>query len=138
MNTTQLTPLQTAVIEQLGYDPNDDDPALASMLEDVADHGADAGWPGFTSYTDTCEFTARNRKAVTALVETLADDLGEEPMALVRSFRCLADQAREPGFGGEVGRCLYGTGGTGDGYDLVDNALAWFALEETARQLTDD
>ena len=112
--------LVAAVIKQTGRE----------NLEDIARHGVDGGFAGFTYYTDTVPFFRRNRAAIVALVNGMAEEFGQEPMALVAGFRCLEpadDETRA-----SIGRCLYG-GRVGDADTQVANALAWFAAEEVAR-----
>ena len=121
MNTTQTT-LTRAVIRRVGRD----------SLQDVARHGADGGFPGFCYYTDTCAFYAKHQAAIVAMVEQMADDLGESPVAMVRGVRCLGTYYTEA----EVGRTLYGP--KRQHQTQIANALAWFALEEVARAETDD
>jgi len=119
---TQST-LTRAVIRQLGG---------RDSLQDVANHGADCGFHGFCYYTDTCAFYARHQSAIAALVEQMADDMGESPTKLVSGFRCLNGDYTES----EVGKTLYGPKKSHD--TQIANALAWFALEEVARQETDN
>lgn len=60
-------------IEQLG---GWDDETLGT-LEDIARGGADAGWPGFTYYSDTTAFVERvGRKALTVWADEFARDVG--------------------------------------------------------------
>jgi hypothetical protein len=138
---TSTTPLNDAVITRLGYSEDDVDPTsceyeeLESTLRDVATHGADTGWPGFTYYTDTTAFFLANRAAIVARIKDDADSCGTDPVSLVAKFGCLDDS---PAIRDEIGRAIYG--GPLDEPDdgQVSNALAWYALEETARELTDE
>ena len=107
------------------------------QLRDVATHGADTGWPGFCYYHETAAFYARHKKAINQLAEELAADLGDGPLDMVRGFNCLKDS----GFTTvEVAKTMYGRRTEKEKNNLVqiDNALAWFALEEVARHLTDN
>lgn len=127
-------------------------------LRDVMRGGADAGFCGFTYYKDTVAFFKRNRKDICNLVESMAQDLGENPADMVAGFQCLAGRelAREHTQSGwieertkaqnrmrlaewlpSVSRCLYG-GRVTDEDTQVANALAWFALEEVARAMCDE
>lgn len=110
--------LINAVIRQLGG---------RDSLRDVANHGADAGYPGFTYKADTVAFFRRHRATINALVERMADDLGELAIDMVRGFRCLGNDYTQA----EIARAMYGNGG--ESCDTTQNALAWFALEEVAR-----
>ena len=119
-----------AVIRQLGGG-ND---AIESA-KDAARHGADGGFAGFTYTRDTVEFTRRNRAEITELVEEMARDLGDDPIALVQGFNCLRkDEPSEKA----VAIALWGGRDTDEDLETVQNALAWFALEEVGRFLLDD
>lgn len=129
-----MSPLQQAVLDQLGIeDPESED--SKGTLEDISSHGADAGWAGFTYYSDTVDFFKYNRSKIVKAVEEMADGIGEQAVDMVRNFRCLgaADYSQA-----DVARVMYGSlRPNNDTDDLVANALAWFALEEVARQLVD-
>lgn len=112
--------LTRAVIRQLGG---------RESLRDVARHGADGGYPGFTYYADTVAFAKRHKAAIIERLTRDAADLGERSVAaLVTSFRCV--NATED----EVARVLYGAGGDDGVRTQVLNALAWYALEEVANE----
>ena len=116
--------LQNAVIRQLGGRED---------LRDIASHGIDGGYPGFTWYSDTVKFFKNNRKEILELVDEMAQDFGQSPMELVASFNCLKPAGE---FEKEIGECLYGR--LSKDNVTVPNALAWFAAEEVARLLTDN
>lgn len=99
--------------ERLGVE---DDPEY-NPLEDVASHGADTGWGGFT-YTQECvEFFDKHENAIMEMAQEDADSFGYSNVAeLVATFG-RADMAD-----------------TMDGYK---NLMAWYALEEVARRETD-
>lgn len=122
-------PLAGIVLAQLGGGQD----AIQSA-RDAANHGAVAGFPGFTYYTDTQAFVRRNRKRIAECVEQMADDLGEGgAIQLVQSFNCLCDDKPSER---AVSAALYG--GRGDDPDeltQVENALAWFALEEVGHAI---
>lgn len=87
------------------------------QLQDVANHGADTGWNGFTSYTDTVKFYNRHEEAIWQLLEADADDLGYDNVpALIASFRSAGGANTLHGF---------------------KNLLTWYALETIARELTE-
>ena len=102
-----------------------------SYLSDIANHGVDGGFPGFTYYSDTVAFFRKHRKEITANLLTFADDMGEDPVKMVSSWRCVG-----PEFKTEVGQVVYGARLT-DEHTTVANALAWYAVEEIARAMTD-
>ena len=132
-----LTHLQQAVLKQLNHE-DEDGYTLKDVLCDVCEHGADTGWNGFTYYADTIAFTKANRKAIETLVREQADDQGKHPVDFIASFRCL--DRSDPALREAIGRFIYGghyQNSTKCDSPMVYNALAWYALEETARALID-
>jgi hypothetical protein len=119
--------LQTAVIRQLGG---------RESLQDIANHGIDGGFPGFTYYTDTIRFFKNNRREIVEMVTEYAQDFGQTPIELVASFSCLKMNTHDPEDEAEISRALYGRLNSDD--TQVPNALAWFAAEEVSRALTDN
>jgi hypothetical protein len=105
---------------------------FTDSAEDIRNHGADGGWNGFIWYDDTKKFYRRNRKAILQLAEQLADDIGEDLLSMVASFNCLKCYKLTQN---EVAQALYLS--KGEWVDSVQNAMAWFALEETARSYCD-
>ena len=117
-----------AVIRQTGND----------NLEDIMNHGADAGYAGLTYYSDTCQFYKRNKSDIIEVARNLADDLGENLFDMIAGFNCLktdnADDRRK--LMDEIGRTVYGRINQDD--TQVANALTWFAAEEVARAVCDE
>lgn len=101
------------------------------QLADVARHGADAGWPGFTYYKDTCRFYRRHRKAIMQRLAEDADSMGMDWLAVVAGFNCLRSLELTPS---QVAKAYYGEGDK-DIQQQVENALAWYTLETVAREL---
>jgi hypothetical protein len=122
--------LEKAVIKQLGYrTPNRE---CKETLANVSRYGADQGVNGFTYYRDTVSFFNKNRALIIEVIKSLADDLGEEPLAMVAGFNCLKGHDITVD---EVARCFYGRPLKNDqSQELIKNACAWFALEEVARR----
>jgi hypothetical protein len=85
-------------------------------IREAGEHGADAGWPGFTYMTDGAEFTRSNRSLVWDLLSQEAEEFGSDVLTFVASFQC-ADMAE-----------------TEDGFDCL---LSWYALEQVGRWLED-
>lgn len=128
------------IAAQMGYDSPDDEEFISTM-EDVARHGAEGGFPGFTYYKDTIKFYAENRDEIVRRLEALAEELGEDVIMMVRTFNCLSSppttfgKPRVPHYtSSDVGRVLYVTEKDEDVYTQIANALAWFALEDVARE----
>ena len=132
ISETSNPTLTRAVIRQLGG--RDD-------LEDVAspDHGgAEAGYVGFTYYSDTIPFFERQRKNILAVLEDFRDD----PDAIVMRFPCLRlskdDHEEWRTYRSAVNRLLYSNRKVDwDKQEEVQvaNALAWMALEHVAQEM---
>lgn len=124
------TPLVNAVLSQLSDDEHD----AIETLRKVAHHcSADAGWPGFTYYRDTCEFFSQHRELIIDHVKQSADDFDQDVISFVAGFNCLTDDRETRD---EIGRAIYGAPNADD--VSVQNALSWYALEESAREAFPD
>ena len=145
------TALDSAVVHQMGgqcsHSPgarrvtvSDDE---AEELESVArcSCGAGGGFSGFVFYYETWDFFRRNRSAIVAALQEMAEAIGDGcAVDLVRGFSCFkGDQPTAD----EVGRLLWGEipAEWSEGADIdehnVANACAWFALEECANKWTE-
>ncbi len=73
--------LTAAILERLGASE------CPGVVEEVAAHGADAGWPGFV-YTPECvEFYQANKEAIWELLEEQANALGyANSIAMIADF----------------------------------------------------
>ena len=94
--------------------------------DNVAGHGADCGFNGFIYYSETVAFFRAHRSAIVRMVSELADDLGEDAVAMVKGFKCLNNCYTYD----EVARAMYGR--YDDDLTQIYNALSWYALEEVA------
>ena len=112
--------LRQAVINQMGGKD-----AFNTSYADIANHGADGGFNGFTYYTDTIAFTKRNKVKILELVDQWADDFGQDRVQFLKGFGCLKHLSLD-----EIARGLYQFN---QDQPAVYNALAWFTLEEVAR-----
>lgn len=55
--------------------------------EDLASHGADAGWPGLCYYNETCALYDKHEDEIWEALEEDASEMGlSHPLALVASF----------------------------------------------------
>lgn len=126
IRNTRQPELTLAVLNQLGGI----DDELPGTLEDIASHSADAGWVGFTYYSDTLAFFKANKRAIMKRLEEDADNFGQDVLEMVARFGCLKDLHLAPY---EISEAMNGRGGDAE---FVQNALAWYALEEIAHELT--
>lgn len=101
-------------------------------LEDIARNSADAGWTGFTYTADTVAFFKRNKSEIMARAVADSGDFGTDTLEMIAGFQCLKSLGLE---GWAVSEAL---NGRGDDADTVRNAMAWYALEEIARELCPD
>jgi hypothetical protein len=122
------------------------DEDTAARLADVCrcSCGAAGGFSGFIYYTETREFTAKNRAAIVARLreqidEGLFTDENGKPRGVVGAvvmFSCFKDE--DPAeIEEEAARVLFGPleDVRGGDLDRVANALAWGALEDLAFRL---
>lgn len=93
---------------------------------------ADAGFSGFTYYSDTVDFAQKNKRAIEKQLKTDADDFGTAGgfLGLIASFNCLQLEISE------VAEAYYGDDSK-DYHTNVHNALAWYALETVAGRVSD-
>jgi len=79
------------------------------QIIDAGQHGADAGWPGFTYYNDTIAFYDQHEDAIYEFAADYADQMGYDNIpSLVASFRRANDCDSVTGY---------------------KNLMAWFVLE---------
>lgn len=128
----ELTRLQKEVIKQLGYEELDKD--AAEQLDAVmrCSAGAAGGFSGFIYYSETCKFYFDNKKFIIDQLQEDRDNLGESSIAsMVSNFGCLKDVPLN-----EIELALMGFDTEYE--TTIQNALAWYALENTAYQLEED
>lgn len=105
-------------------------------LVDVCNHGADSGFPGFTYYKDTEAFFAKHKADILSMAQAMAEDIGEDMLTMIGGFACLKSEGLTPT---QIGGAIFGsTDDNTGGWGTVRNAMAWFALEEVARELNPD
>lgn len=124
-DTNIPAPLVRAVVRQIG--------GWASFKEsasDVANHGADGGFSGFIYYTETVKFAKRQRASILEMAKEQASDFGTEVYAMIANFGCLGEYSAT-----DVAEAIHNPRST-NGQQVL-NALAWYALEETARAYDD-
>lgn len=114
-----------AVVRQIGGWES-----FKETAQDVANHGADAGFSGFIYHSETVPFAKRHKKAILEYAKQLAHDISDGNwLDLIAGFNCLKMQSSE------VARAYFDP--RSEDRTQVFNALAWFALEEVARSYID-
>jgi len=125
--------LKKAVIEQLGYEELDEE--CKDDLKQVAEHGAAGGYGKFVYYSDTVKFFNDNRNALLQLLKEKSEENCECGMiGMVKSFNCLNDNYSED----EIGEVLFDPACENDAEVQVKNAMAWFALEDLAYEVSSE
>jgi len=122
--STTNTPeeLKTAVINQM--DGIED---FAEAAQDIVSYGAAGGFTGFIYYSDTIAFYTKNRKSILELARQQADECGYSTVAdMVAAFNCTDLKPHQVEY-------VLTFGDESDDFTHVANGLAWYALEEVAR-----
>lgn len=116
--------LVCAVVAQLGGPEN-----FMEAAPQIAEHGIDGGWTGFTYHNDTERFTKTHFPAIAKMASEQAEELGMGLFEMIRGFRCFGG---DPITDEEIGLALYRGENTDEGTNML-NALAWYAGEEVCR-----
>jgi hypothetical protein len=124
MKYTELNKLQRAVYRQLGSDNMQE---FSETLQEVAKHGADGGFSGFTYYKETVKFTKSNRAEIMQQLKEDAEYFGTSVYDMVCAFNCFKGYEAD-----EILTAFYS--GRGDSVTTVYNGLAWYALETVAHE----
>lgn len=129
-----MTSLISAVAVQMGYDLEEraDRIEFLQTCRDVCNSGANAGFGGFTYYSDTCAFFADNERLIMRLAREMADEFGQGLSEFIASFNCLH------GYKVADVEAWREDDADDDTACQIENALAWFTLEEVARYVTDN
>ena len=85
------------------------------QIIEAGEHGADAGWPGFTYYTDTVKFYDKYHDQIWELAIEEAGEFGNKNVFEMCAGFKVADSV--------------------DDVDSMKNLMAWYALEEVGRWL---
>lgn len=134
-----------AVSEQCGYETDDSagfrlfdasNAELIQLFSDVSNHGASDGYGGFIYHSDTCKFARDNMPLIIEQLKEDASNCGMDVFEMVSHLKYLNDY---PAF--EIASVIFNQADEAtinDGADTqILNALAWYALEEVARYITE-
>ena len=104
--------LTKAVFVQMEIDDAHVD--FASTMQDIANHGADAGFHGFIYYHETCDYYDANQELIwEALCDDAEASFGSTPMQIIAGFTSYINSDMS-----------------------LKNVLAWYALERAANEVT--
>ena len=120
-----------AVIRHIGGKEN-----AEAYFPDVCKHGASGGFNGFIYYKDTFYFWKRYKLLILEYAEEMAKELGEEMLVMVQNFNAIKGDYSVT----EIGKALYSglySVRENDEHIPIYNVMAWFALEEVARDYCD-
>jgi len=106
-------PLKRAVMRQFG-----DSESFYESVPDIANYGASGGVSGFIYYSDTVNFTKRNKNKIMQSLTELSDDLGESIVSMLSHWQCLKGMSQC-----EIMEGLYNP--RSDNKTTVYNAIAW-------------
>ena len=120
----EAVPFAEKVANQMGFDVTKAEDAKAAVYNLLDIRSADQGVGGFIYYDETNKFFNDNAEDILDYAKEMSDDLGENLSEFINSFNCLNTS--------DVVEDLL----LNDG-ESVKNALAWFALEETANRMND-
>lgn len=115
--------LKQVVITRIGGKDN-----AKLYFQDVCNYGASGGFTGFIYYKDTISFWKRHKKLIMEYTEEMANDLGEDLLSMVSNFNVIKGNYTQT----EIGQALFGEMNENK-YAQIYNVMAWFALEEVAR-----
>lgn len=122
----KLTELQQIVFDQLGSESEEE---FKETLQDVARHGGDTGYSGFTYSSDCYDFFNENRDLINKELAETASALGEGKLEMIAGFNCLGKDYTT----NEIGKALYDKTHYSELSQIYD-ALAWWCLETVAFQ----
>lgn len=124
----KLTKLQKAVIKQMGYDINKDKKEYMDIFKNLRNAGD--GYSGFIYYSETEDFYKKNKKEIINLAKELADGIGEQSyLNMILGFNTFKNSDITID---DVCEVIYANKKSNPYYQMLTNALSWFALEETA------
>lgn len=116
----ELKSVINAVINNIGMD----------SVSDVNRDGIDGGFNGFTFYSDTHAFAIKHRVIIAKMLEEVADNLGEDVIAMVGGFNVFSNNPMDAQDKKDLYKFL--SGGKPE-QGAITNVLAWFCVEEVCR-----
>lgn len=131
LNAANINPkLASAVIRQFGgWD------YFKEQARDVANHGINCGFRGFTYYDDTVSFSKKHKKLIVENIVQIADEIGESSTKVIADFNCLKNTGIKED---DVMMALMSPRSCDeDVLRQVYNGLAWYAGETVAHEYVD-
>lgn len=132
---TYIKNLTKAVVDQLGYKNDYVNEDLIKTLQNIVEFGIGSGISGFTYYKDTVTFYEDNKEDILLLLENTKEGMCYNSNAeFIKLFNCLKDYDNLTIY--DINYVLYGKSKKAqknEFYEIITNALSWFAAEEIAR-----
>lgn len=122
--------LTAAVIRQFGGWED-----FKEKANDVANHGINCGFCGFTYYDDTVSFAKKHKKLIIESITQFADEFGESFTKVIADFNCLKNTGIAEN--DVITALMYPRSCEEYIITQVYNALAWYAGETVAHEYTD-
>ena len=107
----EYSDLTKAVIAQMEI--GDEPEYFNSTMQDIANHGASAGFHGFIYYHETCDFYDANQELIWEAICDDGEAFGQTPMQVIAGFNTYINSDMS-----------------------LKNVLAWYALERAANEVT--
>lgn len=115
--------LQKAVLKQIRISEKE-------FIRNVSDYrNASAGISGFIYYDDTHQFTMRNQTEIIELLESMADEFGQEVGEMVSIFGVFRG---EMSYQDEKDLYTFLSGSKNVEQGTITNVLAWLCVEQLA------
>ena len=96
---------------------------------DVANHGIDAGFHGWTYYSETIGFFEKNRKEIVEFLINLACEHGFATVEMIGQWRCMEGATAR-----EIASTL---SGVGEPDPTVATGMSWCVAEDVSRRFVD-
>ena len=109
--------------------------SFKEQAHDVANHGVDGGYCGFSYYAETVSFTKKHKKMIVENIKQFSDDAGESFVKVIAGFNCLKNTGITEN---DVMMALMSPRSCNeDVLQQVYNALAWYTCETVVYEYTD-
>ena len=122
------------IITALGFNPvhatTEEVKELSCIFKNCSEHGADLGFSGFRTISETIPFFFANRQDIVKHMEQTAADIGTDIISMVQAFGVFRNKDKPTP--SEVGRALWDSKKWQE-LTALYNVFAWYALEEVSR-----
>ncbi|WP_461257223.1 DUF7222 domain-containing protein [Treponema sp. R80B11-R83G3] len=121
-----------SVIIALGYHPlhgtSEEFKELSGIFKNCTEHGAKAGFTGFSCYSETIKFFKNHQTDIVSHMENLANEIGIDIISMVQNFGVFY-QKDKPSIS-KVGKALWDNSKNYKDLKELYNVFSWYVLEE--------